>query len=105
MMTLFFGQFPHAVDECERLLEILKFELPSEVMFIDALPIGDLFVQFGQVVTFKRWDTDATRKTCFGRERRHGAPRVARFMMRRGRSSMPENSPFDAARCLFAHSH
>ena len=76
MMTLFFGQFPHAVDECERLLEIRKFELASEVMFVDDLPISDLFVQFGQVVTFKRWDTAATGNACFCRERRQRLPRV-----------------------------
>jgi hypothetical protein len=45
MMSLFFSDRAHFIDERERLAKVRKFELAHDVMPIDHFPLRSLFLQ------------------------------------------------------------
>ena len=57
MMALFFGQSSDSIDEIERLFEIGEAEGTMQVMLVDYIPAGNLFVKILEFVAFERRNT------------------------------------------------
>src|SRR5262249_232709 len=66
MMSLLLGDGAQRVDEIEGLPKIGKCETSRQVVFVDYLPMRNLFGKIGQRSTLKWRHTAAARNTSFG---------------------------------------